>query len=72
MGVDRGKTELSEASRLQAEARQALSQAQGLARMQMHQERRRLQTSPITDMLRNSLRKVCQNPILNGIFLILL
>jgi len=44
-------------SRLQVEARQALSQAKEMARMQMAQEKDQ-RLSPITDMLRNSLEKV--------------
>lgn len=45
-------------AQLQAEARQALSQAKEMARMQMEVERQRLQTSPITEMVRYSLEKV--------------
>ncbi|CAG7785464.1 unnamed protein product [Allacma fusca] len=45
-------------ARLQAEARQALSQAKEMARLQMAQEREQRLTSPITDMVKNSLLKV--------------
>lgn len=45
-------------AQLQAEARLALSQAKEMARMQMEVERQKLKTSPITEMVRNSLEKV--------------
>ena len=45
-------------AQLQADARLALSQAKEMARMQMEVERQRLQTSPITEMVRCSLEKV--------------
>lgn len=48
----------SRQARLQTEARLALSQAKERARMQMEAERCRSQTSPITQMLRESLNKV--------------
>ncbi|ODM97426.1 Schwannomin-interacting protein 1 [Orchesella cincta] len=44
-------------TRLQTEARQALSQAKEMARLQMAQEKDQ-RLSPITEMLRNSLEKV--------------
>ncbi|KAL0273902.1 UNVERIFIED_CONTAM: hypothetical protein PYX00_006469 [Menopon gallinae] len=45
-------------AQLQAEARLALSQAKEMARMQMEVERQKMKTSPITEMVRNSLEKV--------------
>lgn len=48
-------------AKLQADARQALAEAKETARRQMEIERERMTTSPITDMLRASLTKVCFN-----------
>lgn len=48
----------SRQARLQTEARLALAQAKDRARLQMEAERHRAQTSPITQMLRDSLNKV--------------
>lgn len=46
-------------ARLQTEARMALAQAKEMAHMQMEVERQKLKQNPITEMVRDSLQKVC-------------
>jgi len=52
---------LERQAQLQAEARVALVQAKDMAHMQMEMERQRMNASPITEMIRNSLQKVSAN-----------